>query len=101
MNNIDILLIIIFVAIGTYTLRFSGLFLANKLKRIKHIDLLLEAIPATLLISLVVPSIIKTGIIGIIAAGVSILIMHKTKNTFLSMSIAVVIVALHRNGLLL
>lgn len=101
MNDINTLLIILFVAIGTYFLRFSGLYLANKLNKIKNVDLFLEAIPATLLISLIIPSIIKVGTVGIIASIISILIMYKTKNSFFAMSIAVFVVALHRNGLLL
>ncbi len=100
MSNIDILTIIFFVAIGTYTLRVSGLLLSNRLKKFKNIDIFLDSIPATLLISLIVPSIIKTGLIGIIASLITILIMYKVKNVLLAMSTAVFIVALYRNGLL-
>lgn len=100
MTNIDILTIIFFVAIGTYTLRVSGLLLSNHLKKFKNIDIFLDSIPATLLISLIVPSIIKTGLIGIIASLITVFIMYKVKNVLLAMSTAVFIVALYRNGLL-
>ncbi|AXX86045.1 branched-chain amino acid transport protein, AzlD family [Malaciobacter marinus] len=100
MSSYDILTIIFFVAIGTYTLRVSGLLLSNKLKKFKNIDIFLESIPATLLIALIVPSIIKIGIIGIFAGFITIFIMYKTKSVLLSMSSAVFIVALYRNGLL-
>ncbi len=98
--NLNLLLIIFLVAIGTYTLRVSGLLLSNKLRKFKNIDIFLESIPATLLIALIVPSIIKEGIVGIVASLVIVFIMYKTKNTFLAMFIGVVIVALNRNGLL-
>ncbi|RXJ84838.1 AzlD domain-containing protein [Arcobacter sp. CECT 8985] len=101
MNNTNILIIIFFVGLGTYFLRLSGLLLSSRLKKIKYIDLFLEGLPPTLLISLIVPSIIKVGTIGIIAALVTIILMYKTKNSFLAMSIAVLLVALNRNGLLL
>lgn len=100
MNSFDILIIITFVAIGTYILRISGLLLCNKLKRFKNLDIFLESIPATLLIALIIPSIIKMGIIGICAAIISIFTMYKTKSVLLSMSIGVFIVAIYRNGLL-
>ncbi|RXI37148.1 branched-chain amino acid ABC transporter [Malaciobacter mytili] len=99
-SNLNLHLIIFLVAIGTYTLRISGLLLSNKLKEIKNIDIFLESIPPTLLIALIVPSIIKEGLIGVIASLFIIIIMYKTKNTFLAMFIGVLIVALQRNGLL-
>lgn len=98
--NLTLLLIIFLVATGTYTLRVSGLLLSNKLKKFKNIDIFLESIPATLLIALIVPSIIKEGIVGILASIIIIFIMYKTKNTFLAMVIGVVIVALNRNDIL-
>ncbi|PPK60385.1 branched-subunit amino acid transport protein AzlD [Malaciobacter marinus] len=99
MSSYDILIIIFFVAIGTYTLRVSGLLLSNKLKKFKNIDIFLESIPATLLIALIVPSIIKIGTIGIFAGLITIYIMYKTKSVLLAMSTAVFIIALYRNGL--
>lgn len=98
--EIKILLIIAIVSLGTYFLRISGLLLSNKLMKIKNIDIFLESIPSTLLIALIVPSIIKEGLIGIIASFFVVLIMYKTKNIFISMSVGVFIIALSRNGLL-
>ena len=83
MSNIDILTIIFFVAIGTYTLRVSGLLLSNRLKKFKNIDIFLDSIPATLLISLIVPSIIKTGLIGIIASLITVFIVDLYRNGLL------------------
>ncbi len=98
--NFTLLLIIFIVAFGTYSLRISGLLLSNKLKKIKNIDVFLESIPATLLIALIVPSIIKEGLSGIFASLIIILIMYKTKNTLLAMCAGVLIIALNRNGFL-
>jgi uncharacterized membrane protein len=98
--EIKILLIIAIVSLGTYFLRISGLLLSNKLMKIKNIDIFLESIPSTLLIALIVPSIMKEGLIGIITSLFVVLIMYKTKNIFISMSVGVLIIALSRNGLL-
>ena len=100
MSDSNILLIIFAVAIGTYFLRVSGLLLSTRLKKFKYVDSLLESIPATLLIALIIPPILKEGIIGIIASLFVIVVMIKSKNIFLSMSIGVFIIYLNRSNLL-
>ncbi|RXJ80898.1 AzlD domain-containing protein [Arcobacter sp. F2176] len=100
MSDSNILLIIFAVAIGTYFLRVSGLLLSTRLKKFKYVDSLLESIPATLLIALIIPPILKEGIVGIIASLFVIGVMIKSKNIFLSMSIGVFIIYLNRSNLL-
>ncbi|ADG91985.1 branched-chain amino acid transport [Arcobacter nitrofigilis DSM 7299] len=100
MSDSNMLLIIFAVAIGTYFLRVSGLLLSTKLKKLKYVNSLLESIPATLLIALIIPPIIKEGMIGIIASLFVIIVMIKSKNIFLSMSIGVFIIYLSRSNLL-
>lgn len=100
MSNQNIIIIILFVALGTYLLRISGLLLSTRLKKYKYVDSLLESIPSTLLIALIIPSIIKEGFIGILASVIVIIVMIKTKNIFLSMSIGVFIIYLSKNSLL-
>lgn len=95
--NNELLIIIFCVAVGTYTLRLSGILISNKLKKIKHIDLFLESIPSTLLIALIFPAITKEGVIGIISAFLVIVCMYKTNNVIVSMILGVLIVALYRN----
>lgn len=100
MSNMQILLIIFFVAMGTYFLRVSGLLLSDSLKKYKFVNSILETIPTTLLIALIVPPIIKEGLIGIVASLFVIIVMYKTKNIFISMSIGVFIIYLNRSNLL-
>lgn len=101
MDSIDFssFLVILLVAIGTYALRVSGLLFSNKLIGHEKAKLFLEYLPATLLLSLVVPSIIKEGFLGIIAMIFIALCMYKTKSILLSMVVAVLFVALCRNFL--
>lgn len=95
--DLTTMFIIFCVAVGTYTLRVSGLLVSNRLAKEGRVKIFLEYIPSTLLLSLIVPSISKEGIGGIIATLVIIVCMYKTKNTILSMILGVVIVALSRN----
>ncbi|WP_072679501.1 AzlD domain-containing protein [Arcobacter sp. LA11] len=101
MNDIDLtaLFVIFCVAIGTYSLRVSGLLLSNKLVKHENIKIFLDYLPATLLLSLVVPSILKEGVIGVVAILFIALFMYKTRSILLSMVIGVLIVAISRNFL--
>lgn len=83
-------------ALSTYALRFGGLLLAEKLPRTGAFKTFLEALPGTILISLVMPGILAAGPWGLIAAGATALLARKTGNLFLAMLAGVVIVALSR-----
>jgi len=101
MHSIDLtaLFIIFCVAIGTYSLRVSGLLLSNKLVKHENIKIFLDYLPASLLLALVVPPILKEGIVGVVAILFIALSMYKTKSILLSMVIGVLIVAISRNFL--
>ncbi len=102
MLSIDMtsLLLIFCVAIGTYSLRVSGLLLSNILVKYQNIKIFLDYLPATLLLSLVVPAILKEGLAGIIATVFITLCMYKTKSILLSMIVGVFVVILSRSYLL-
>lgn len=96
--DLNALLLIGLVALGTYSLRLSGLLVSNKfVKDEGRIKIFLDYLPSTILLSLVVPSILKEGFIGVFATACIILCMYKTKNILLSMVIAVLIVAFSRD----
>ena len=100
MSSIDLnaLIIIFFVALGTYTLRVSGLLLSSKfVSKEGDLKLFLDYLPSTLLLALVVPSILKEGAIGLVAAFLIFLCIYKTKSILLSLLIGVVTIALYRN----
>ena len=97
MSSFNALLIISLVSIGTYGLRVSGLILSNKLKKEGRVKIFLDYLPASLLLSLIVPSIIKEGLFGALATCCIVLCMYKTKNILLSMFIGILIIALSRN----
>lgn len=95
--NLEALFLIFLVALGTYSLRVSGLLFSNRFKNEGRVKIFLDFLPSTLLLALVVPSILKEGITGLIAMVFISLFMYKTKNILLSMLIGMLIVALSRN----
>jgi len=99
MDNITLtsLLLILGISLGTYTLRVSGLLLSNRFIENENVKVFLEYLPSTLLLALVVPSILKEGLAGLIAISLIVLCMYKTKSILLSMIIGVGVVALSRN----
>lgn len=83
-------------ALVTYGLRFGGLLLAEKLPRTGAFKTFLEALPGTILVSLVMPGIVAAGFWGWIAAAATAVLARKSGNTFVAMLAGVIIVALSR-----
>lgn len=98
-NEYTSLWLILFVGIGTYSLRISGLMFSNYFTKHDTVKLFLNYLPSTLLLSLVAPSIIKEGLSGIIAILCIVLCMYKTKNILLCMIVGMGVIALSRNFL--
>ena len=96
--NLNALLLIALVGLGTYTLRVSGVLLSSRfVKDEGRVKIFLDYLPASLLLALVIPSIIKEGMVGLIASLVIALCMYKTKSVLLSLVLGVLIVAVSRN----
>ncbi len=78
------LLLIILCAVVTYLLRLGGLLLAEKIPSEGRFKVFLNSLPGCLLIAYVAPEIIKAGMIGHLAALITILVTLKTKNILVS-----------------
>jgi uncharacterized membrane protein len=98
-HELSALIVIFCVAVGTYSLRYFGLIFSGYFMKNQKIKLFLDSLPATILISLITPAIIKEGVIGIIATWCIAICVYKTKNILFSMLVGVGIVALGRNYL--
>lgn len=96
LKNYSPYIVILGSAIITYSLRLGGLLLSNKLPKTGRYKKFLEALPGTILLSLVLPEIVSLGIKGLIAAAISIIIIRKTNNLFLSMISALIFIAITR-----
>jgi uncharacterized membrane protein len=83
-------------AAATYGLRLGGLLLSERLPKNGGFRRFMEALPGTILLSLVAPGILAAGIWGAVAAAATALCTWKTHNVFLSMLLGVAIVAATR-----
>jgi branched chain amino acid efflux pump len=98
-NNLFIengLIAIIAASIITYAFRFGGLLLADRLPRTGPLRYFLNALPGTILVSLVVPSALNAGWQGLIGVAACLGIYFKTKNLLLTMITGVLTVYLVR-----
>jgi uncharacterized membrane protein len=80
----------------TYSLRLSGLLLADRLPKTGRFKKFMDALPGTILLSLIVPAAIGAGPIGWLATALTGLCSLKTGNVFVSMLVGIVIVAAGR-----
>lgn len=99
MNDFDMLAMIIIILAGiiTYSLRFGGLLVGNMLSKHKFVENLIKALPGTLLLSFIVPSIISEGIPGGISALAAGIIAKKTNNVLIALVIGMAIIIIFRN----
>ena len=87
----------IFGAAGvTYSLRIGGLLLAQRLPKTGRFKRFMDALPGTILISLVSPGTLSEGLCGCIAAACTAVLVLKTKNVFLAMSCGILVIAFAR-----
>ena len=87
---------ILAASIITYAFRFGGLLLADRLPQTGSLRNLFDALPGTILVSLVVPSAANTGWQGLIGVAACLGIYFKTKNLLLTMISGVLTVYLIR-----
>ena len=97
-QDLDLLvwLTIFGAAAVTYSLRIGGLLLAGKLPKTGRFKRFMDALPGTILLSLIVPAALAAGPIGWLATLCTGLCSLKTGNVFLSMIAGIVIVAAGR-----
>ncbi|NNF46504.1 MAG: AzlD domain-containing protein [Desulfobulbaceae bacterium] len=94
--DILVWLTIIGAALVTYSLRVGGLLLAGRLPKTGRFKRFMDALPGTILLSLIVPAAIGAGPIGWVATFFTGLCSLKTGNVFLSMVVGILIVAAGR-----
>lgn len=94
--NSPVFLTIGFAAVVTYSLRFGGLMLASKLPDSGRFKRFMDALPGTILLSLIVPGMVSSGVFGCFGALCTAVCAYKTQNAFISMLAGVLIVAVYR-----
>jgi len=98
-NDFDMVAIILIILAGiiTYSLRFGGLLIGDMLSKHKFVENLIKALPGTLLLSFIFPSIISEGFPGIISALVAGITAKKTNNVLIALVLGMAIIILFRN----
>ncbi|MCB9481399.1 MAG: AzlD domain-containing protein [Desulfobacteraceae bacterium] len=95
-DNLMVFITILCSAAVTYSLRLGGLLLSEKLPSSGKFKIFMDALPGTLLLSLIAPGIASSGLWGGIAAICTAVCTYRTGNVFLAMITGVGIVALSR-----
>lgn len=95
-GNAQVFLTIGAAAVLTYSLRFGGLILAGRLPQSGRWQRFMDALPGTILVSLIAPGIVSAGWWGSLGALAIAVCAHKTKNVILSMLLGVALVAVCR-----
>ena len=90
------LIAILAASVITYIFRFGGLLLADRLPQTGPLRSFLDALPGTILVSLVVPSAANAGWQGLIGVTACLGIYFKTKNLLMTMISGVLTVYLIR-----
>ncbi len=90
--NPEVILIILGMALVTYFTRWLGPFLMSRVRLSKKVEAWLGYLPGTILVSLVLPDLIRSGLAGIIAGFASLVAARLSGNLFLTLVVGVVTV---------
>jgi uncharacterized membrane protein len=90
------MLVIAAAALVTYFLRLGGLLLAGRLPKTGRFKKFMDALPGTILLSLIVPAALSAGPWGWAATVCTAFCSLKSGNVFVSMLLGVAIVAMGR-----
>lgn len=82
--NIDSTAAIAGMALVTYLLRAGGVWLAKRVPPNSRTELLLQNLPACVLISIVAPAALQHGVSGVAATLTTILVMARTRSLLLA-----------------
>ncbi|SHE43542.1 Uncharacterized membrane protein [Desulfacinum infernum DSM 9756] len=78
-------------ALVTYALRLGGLLLSTRLPNKGRFRGFMDALPGTLLVSLVAPGILAAGALGVVAAACTAAVALRSRNVFLAMLVGMII----------
>ena len=95
-SNVETAAVIFGMAVVTYLTRISGFYLVSHVKVSGRLETFLNAIPATVLVSIVAPVVIATGPSESIASLATILTAWKSRSIPLAMIVGVLIVWMMR-----
>lgn len=80
------------MALVTYLTRMSGVWLMGHVTLSRRMKVWLEYIPGTVIVALVAPTVLSTGLAEAGAALVTLIVAARTRNMLLAMVVGVVVV---------
>jgi len=89
-------LAILLCGIANISLRMTGLAIARRLPMTGAVRRFMDALPGTILVALIAPSVVEAGWAGLLATAVTSLIAVKTHNALLGMVMGMAIIAAQR-----
>ncbi len=92
--NPEFLITIVGMAIILYAMRIGGYILIGRMPSSPLLDAWLAQIPGATLVALVIPMVVREGLIGLMAGAIVWIVVIRTENLVLAMAIEVAIVAL-------
>ena len=95
--NLEVMLIILGMAAVTYTTRWLGPWLMSRVNLSRKVEAWLGYLPGTILVSLVLPDLLKSGLAGIIAGFASLVAARLSGSLFLALVVGVVTVWIGRS----
>ncbi|WP_029915753.1 AzlD family protein [Pelobacter seleniigenes] len=95
--DLQVLVAVGLAAVATYSLRFGGLLLASRFPKTGRFRQGMDALPGALLFSLIIPGLVSEGVWGILAGGLTALVVWRTRNTFMAMLAGMLVIYLSRN----
>lgn len=94
----QVLLAVGLAALATYSLRLGGLMLASRLPKTGRLKCAMDALPGSLLFSLVVPSIVAEGLWGVVATLLIALVVLKSRNNLAAMAVGMAVILFARKA---
>ncbi len=96
-----VLLTILGMALVTYATRASGLWLMGRVTLSRRVEAWLRYVPGTVLVALVAPGVLDSGLPGVVAALVTAAVAVRSGNALLAMVAGVLAVLVARTALCL
>lgn len=88
-SNMTNMLVILIIILGTYALRILGLLFSEKIPNTPKFNKFMDVFPGTILLSVLVPIIMNSGMHGVYALMITVVNMIVTKSILLSMCVGV------------
>ncbi len=92
----DTLAAVAAMVVATYLMRASGFWLMGRVPLTARVRQILEALPGSIVVAVILPLIVKSGGPGVLAVGAGGLVMIVLRNDFIAVLAGVAVAALAR-----